>query len=27
VVQLAALAYRDQWQSRQLRTSAWSPLY
>lgn len=22
-----ALAYRDQWQSRQLRTSAWSPLY
>jgi hypothetical protein len=22
-----ALAYRDQWRSRLLRTSAWSPLY
>jgi hypothetical protein len=22
-----ALQYRDQWQSRLLRTSAWSPLY
>lgn len=22
-----ALKYRDQWQSRLLRTSAWSPLY
>ena len=22
-----ALAYRDQWESRLLRTSSWSPLY